>query len=45
MLKLKRADEINTSKKARVLFCSHPNDFNQMILINILKLFPEIYTP
>lgn len=29
MLKLKRADEINTSKKARVLFCSHPNDFNQ----------------
>ena len=29
MLKLKRADGINTSKKARVLFCSHPNDFNQ----------------
>lgn len=29
MLKLIRADEINTSKKARVLFCSHPDDFNQ----------------
>lgn len=29
MLKLIRYDEINTSKKAKVLFCSHPDDFNQ----------------